>query len=386
MRALFVIVSLAITGVSMTLDYARPWRDMLASSHLCRAGLCRYDQVFAAIDAGGMGLGNVSTLLNLDPSNPLVWCTYAEQLSAAGHLPEAASAFEHAVSLGPGMSPVLMRSANFDFAQGRVDHGFAITNRILRQTDTFDQVLFSYLTHSGLPVSRLAGVAVPAAPRAARSWFSWLRSAGSDADLRDLWSWMRQNRLLDQKSATDFAWSFWQRKAFNTAQDVWADWRGPLRGGYLQPQRLANLCFHDAPDGSPFDWTLTPAAGVAMKRNDGLEIRFSGTENIGFANVRQFTTVSSGPYRFSAEISAEDLTTDQGPFFHIFDPVNPNRLNVESSPAKGTVARSWITLNVSVPLGTQAVQIQIERRPSQKFDNKIAGALRVYQVSLLPDR
>jgi hypothetical protein len=384
MRTLFVIVSLAITAVSITLDYAQ--LDSRADSRLCRAGLCRYDQVFSAMNADGMGLGNVSALLNLDPSNPLVWCSYAEQLSAAGHLPEAASAFEQAVSLGPGMSPVLMRSANFDFAQGRLDHGFAMTSQILRQTDAFDQVLFSYLTHSGLTVSRFAGIAVPAEPRAARSWFSWLRGAGSDADLGELWSWMRQNRLLDQKSALEFAWTFWQRKAFTTAQDVWADWLGPLRGDYLHPQRLANLRFQNAPDGSPFDWTLTPAAGVAMQRNDGLEIRFSGTENIAFANVRQFTTVSSGRYRFSAQISAEDLTTDQGPFFHIFDPVNPNRLNVESSPAKGTVARSWITLNVSVPLGTQAVQIQIERRPSQKFDNKIAGALRVYQVSLLPDR
>jgi hypothetical protein len=386
MRALFVIVSLAITGVSMALDYARPWLDSQADSRLCRAGLCRYDQVFAAMNTGGMGLGNVASLLNLDPSNPLVWCTYAELLSAAGRLPEAATAFEHAVSLGPGMSPVLMRSANFDFAQGQVDHGFAMTNRILRQTDAFDQVLFSYLTHSGLPVSRLAGVAVPAAPRAARSWFSWLRGAGSDADLRDLWSWMRQNRLLDQKSATDFAWTFWQRRAFTTAQDVWADWLGPSRRGYLHPQRLANVRFQDAPDGSPFDWTLTPAPGVTIRRNDGLEIRFSATENIVFANVRQFTTVSRGPYRFSAQISAEDLTTDQGPLFHIFDPVNPRRLNVESSPAIGTVARSWITLKVSVPPGTQALQIQIERRPSQKFDNKIRGILHVYQVSLLPVR
>jgi hypothetical protein len=386
MRSLFAIVSLAIIGVSITLEYAHLWFDSLADSRLCRAGLCRYDQVFAAIDADGMGLRNVSALLNLDPSNPLVWCTYAELLSAAGHVPEAASAFGQAVSLGPGMSPVLMRSANFDFAQGRVDHGLAMTNRILRQTDAFDQVLFSYLTYSGLTVSRLAGMAVPAAPRAARSWFSWLRVAGSDEDLIELWSWMRQNRLLDQKSAMDFAWTFWQRKAFTTAQDVWSDWLGPLRGGYLHPQRLANVRFQYAPNGSPFDWTFIPAAGVAIRRNDGLEIRFAGTKNIAFANVRQFTTVSRGHYRFSAQISTEDLTTDQGLLFHIFDPVNPGRLNVESSPAKGTVARSWITREVSVPPGTQALQIQIERRPSQKFDNKFGGALHVYQVSLLPVR
>src|SRR5580658_9586894 len=193
MRTLIVIASLAITGFSIIVDYVHPSID----SRVCRDGLCRYDQVFAAVDAHGMDLGSVSALLNLDPSNPLVWCTYGEMLSIGGQTTQAASAFEQAVALGPGMSPVLMRAANFDFAHGRLDDGFALTNRILGQTDAFDQVLFSYLTHSGLPVSRLAGVAVPPEARAARSWFSWLRGSGSDENLRELWSWMRQNQLLD---------------------------------------------------------------------------------------------------------------------------------------------------------------------------------------------
>jgi hypothetical protein len=59
---------------------------------------------------------------------------------------------------------------------------------------------------------------------------------------------------------------------------------------------------------------------------------------------------------------------------------------VESSPVKGTAARSWIRLDVPVAPGTQALQIQIERRPSQKFDNKLGGTLHVYQTSLLPVR
>jgi len=382
MRTLIAILSLLITGLSITLDYVHPSPD----SRICREGLCRNDEVFAYVDAHGIDLGGVSALLNLDPSNPLMWCTYGELLSAAGRTREAASALQRAVALGPGMSPVLMRAANFDFAQGRLDNAFALTNRILSQTGTFDQVLFSYLTRSHLPVSTLAGAAVPPVERAATAWFTWLRGSGSDADLRELWSWMLQNHLLNQKSATDFAWAFWQRKAFVTAQDSWVDWLGPSRNGYLRPQRLANLRFQDAPGAGPFDWALTPAAGVEIRQNDGLEIRFSGTGNIDFSNVRQFTTVSSGRYRFAAEISADDVTTDQGPFFHVFDPLNPGRLSVESFEVKGTVARSWISLDASVPPGTQALEIQIERRQSQKFDNKIAGTLHVYQVSLLQIR
>jgi hypothetical protein len=382
MRPLFAVLSLAISGWSLLLDHQRSSSD----SWLCRRGICRFDQIISGIDARGMDLGNVSALLNQDPSNPLVWCTYAELLSANRQTQLAAGAFDRAIALGPGMAPVLMRAANFDFAQGRRDQAFEITRRILGQTDAFNQILFSYLTRSGLPVARLAGQVVPPLPSAASAWFSWLRRSGSDRDLRELWSWMRKNQLVDRKSATDFAWAFWNRKAFTSAQDTWADWLDRSSAGDLPPQRLANVRFEDQPNGSPFDWKLTPAEGAEIQRKDGLEIRFSGTANIDFSNVSQFTTVSSGRYRFSAEVRAENVTTDQGPFFHIFDPANPARLSVESSPAKGMVARRWITLDVLVGPNTQALQIQIERRPSQKFDNKIGGTLHVYQVSLLPVR
>jgi hypothetical protein len=378
MRALFAIASLAITLLSLLLDHEPSSPD----SWLCRRGLCRADQMFRTIDASGMDLANVSALLNQDPSNPLIWCTYAQLLSANGQGERAAEAFDRAVMLGPGMSPVLMRAANFDFAQGRQDRGFEMTRRILGQTDAFDQVLFSYLTRSGLPVSALAGTAVPPLPSAAKAWFEWLRRSGSDTELRELWSWMRKSQLADQQSARNFAWAFWGRKAFATAQEEWMDWLGLPAG----PERLTNVRFEDPPNGSPFDWALTPSPSVEIRREGGLDIIFPGSANIDFSSVRQFTTVRGGRYRFSAEIETRGITTDQGPMFHIFDPANPGRLSVESSPVRGTLARSWIHLDVPVIAGTQVLEVQIERHPSQKFDNKIAGTLRVYQVSLLPER
>jgi hypothetical protein len=165
---------------------------------------------------------------------------------------------------------------------------------------------------------------------------------------------------------------------------VWGDWLGPGHDGYLHPQRLANARFAEEPNGSPFDWTLAAAPAVEIARHDGLGVRFLGKENSDFAPVSQFATVSPGRYRFSAEIGAEGITTDQGPFFHVFDPVNPNRLSVQTPPLLGSVARSWVTVDLQVPAGTEALQVRIERRPSLRFDSKIAGTLHVYQVSLVP--
>ena len=47
MRALFVILSFIISAISITFDFTHPSPD----SRACLSGLCRYDQVFAAIDA-----------------------------------------------------------------------------------------------------------------------------------------------------------------------------------------------------------------------------------------------------------------------------------------------------------------------------------------------
>ena len=380
MRALFVILSLLIAAISITFDFTHPASD----SPACLYGLCRYDQVFAAIDARGMNPRTVGSLLNLDPSNPLVWSTWAETLSAAGRTQEAAAAFDQAVALGPGMSPILMRRANFDYTHGRLDDGFRMTNAILNQTGAFDQVLFSYLTLSGKPVSALAGVAVPALARPAASWLSWLRTSGSNKDLRELSSWMLGNHLLNKKSASDLAWAFWQRKEFTAAQKFWSDWLGSSNADDLQSERLADVRFQQPPGDSPFDWMITPVAGVEIHRKDGLEIQFSGSSNLSFSNVRQFTTATGGRYRFSALLSADNISTDEGPFFRITDAVDPRLLNVATEQIRGSVDRSWITVDVPVPPGIHGLAIQIDRIPSQKFDNKISGTLHVYQVSLAP--
>jgi hypothetical protein len=279
-----------------------------------------------------------------------------------------------------------MRRANFDFAHGRLDDGFRMTNAILKQTDAFDQVLYSYLTLSGRPVSALAGVAVPALSRPAASWASWLRTSGSVKDLRELSSWMLSNHLLDQKSAGDLAWAFWQRKEFTAAQDFWREWLGEPSSADLRSERLSDVRFQQPPGESPFDWMVTPVAGIEIHRKDGLEIQFSGSSNVTFANVRQFTAVTGGRYHFSALISADNISTDQGPFFHIYDILDPRLLNLTTEQIRGNIARSAVNLDVPVPPGTHALAVQIDRIPSQKFDNKIAGTLHVYGVSLKPAR
>jgi hypothetical protein len=171
------------------------------------------------------------------------------------------------------------------------------------------------------------------------------------------------------------AWSLWNRGSYQSAHAIWSARLGA-------DTLLTNTRFETIPKVTPFDWALGSAPGVSVTRTQGLEVIFAGIENVRFCGVRQLTVIPAGRYRFTAEVSSDSLTTDQGPFFHLFDVVNSSRLNVESTLIRGTVARSSLSIDLTVKPGGGPVAISLDRHPSEHFDNKIAGTLHIYQVSL----
>jgi hypothetical protein len=379
LRTVIVTLSLLFSVMSLVTDWLRP----AAESAQCRVGLCRFDQVFASIDAEGMNPANLSALVNEDAANPMVWCAWGDVLAQHGEVSKASAAFDRAMTLGPHMPAVLMRGVNFYIGHGQPRKVIPLSARILSQTGAFDQIIFSYFKAARISTPELLGTAVPAEGRAARSWLDWVRANGSDEDLTDTWEWMKQNRLLDRSSAVDAVWTLWSRQSFRTARDLWRDWIGPNRGDESDGEEIVNGEFQAEPAGGPFDWTLEAPGSGTVSRNDGLDVRFSGKENLAFSGVRQAVVVRPGRYRFTAELETADITTDEGPFFHIFDPANPGGVHVESRLFTGTMARSRISLDLAVPASTQALMVQLERRPSRRlYDNKIEGTLHVYRVSL----
>ena len=375
-RILFPLISLAIAGLTIAVDL----HPSTADSRLCLSGGCRFDQILAS----GATPETISALLNEDPEDPGIWCTYGEFWTARGEVAKAKVAFDRALVLGSGLSSVLMRIANFDFAHDRTEEGLRLAPRILSASDQFDELVFSYVQASGVAATQLLGVVIPATPRVAHSWLRWQTRVGTHQDVLYTWAWMRKNQFADEKSAMEIATTLWQHKSYRDAQQLWADWLGAKRFDYLNPQLFANAHFQETPSGTPFDWNLAARAGVEFIRRDGLEVHFRGQENVGATGLQQVTAVGPGRYRFSAEVSADNITTDEGPFFQITDAENGSRLNLETQPILGNRSRAWISTDFTVPAGTRIVQIGLIRRPSLKFDNKIAGTLHIYQISLVP--
>jgi hypothetical protein len=373
------MVSLALTVISVALDLMHPSPD----SWVCRQGICRFDQIAAEISAHKGAPTSLVSLVNEDAADPYVWCNYADFLELNGHSDQASAAFDHAITLGPNLPLVLIRAAYFDFTYDRLDRGLVISNRIMRQTDALDTMLFTYLQYFGQETPTLLRTAIPASRRPAQSWAAWIGRKGTEGDVRETWAWMVQNHLMDENTALDLTRTLWQRQFFRTAQKLWLDWLGGAQSDYPAHELIFNRQFENAPNGSPFDWTIPTEGSIEISRRQGLEVHFAGAENVEL-NIEQSVVVSPGRYHFSAETESEDLTTDQCPFFRIFDPLNPVRLDTTTPQIKGSTARSETDLDFTVTPDTQALTIQLERRESDRFDNKIQGTFHVYEVSLVP--
>ena len=380
LRLLFPLMAFAAAVASIAVEVQSPAPD----SAVCLRGGCRFEQMTATMQEGGATSAGLAALLREDPSNPHTWATYGEFLVGVGDASRAEEAFAQALAAGSGLAPVLMRVANFDFGHERAAQGLQLVPRILAQTSDYDEVLFSYIQRSGLTAADVLGTTIPPAERPARSWLVWTQEHSSTAELLDTLSWMQAEGLTDEKTANDATNALWQRKAYLEAREVWAEFVGPSRTSEPQTNLLTNSRFQTEPASALFDWDLSPRPGVRYTRADGLEVRFLGDVNVVDAGVRQRVVVSPGVYRFTAELSAENLTTDQGVYFEIADAEDSSRLLRESPLVEGTMARTAVAAYVPVTAETRVLQVQLRRRPSLRFDNKVAGVLHIHRVELAP--
>jgi hypothetical protein len=378
-RLLFPALSLLFAAFAVVTE---PYAHTPESS-LCRWGGCRFTQIFDQVHKSGISDAGMKALLAEDPANPDQWCAYGEFLRTKKDLPGAKNAYDRAVTLGNGLVSVRMRAVNFYFANGYPEDAMRQVPTILSTTAEFDEPLFSYVFRSVTPIEETLGTILPVKPRPARAWLNWLlEQEQAEQQIVATWSWMQQHKLLDASSASRTVNALWQQKEYSTARRLWSDWSKENPRGHAQ--LLTNANFQKAPEPVPFDWNLAPSDSVRYQTNNGLDIQFLGKENIDYQGVRQSVLLTPGRYRFSADVASDDLTTDQGPFFVITDPDNTARLDVQSPPLRGAIARSPVTIDFTAGPSTRVVVIRLARKPSLKFDSKIAGRLHIYSTSLVP--
>ena len=148
---------------------------------------------------------------------------------------------------------------------------------------------------------------------------------------------------------------------------------------------MTNAGFENEITGRGFDWrytanqkgkwTIRRTLSGALSGAQCLKIRFEGKENISFSHLYQIVPIDPlTPYRLTYHWRSRDLTTDQGPFVDIYG------YDCKGFYAKGAMmldTHGWQKQDIefTAPKDCHAVVVRLHRRPSHRFDSKIAGRL-----------
>ena len=311
--------------------------------------------------------------LRRDPASPYRWCDYGEALLAAGDQERAARAVFRGVQMGPAVAPVLMRAVNFarrvGDAGGALQHG----RQLLALTPDYDDAIFTAWDRMELPAAALLVSGLPDR----RSAQSYLRHSLAPTT----WRWIESRGYADDPLADKYAAALLKRHEYAAAWQAWTSYVGAREAGYPGKNAIFNPGFEREPAGTVFDWRVDAVPGVAVTRDltvaaegkASLRLRFDHTGNLGDCGVSQRVVLQPGSYRFEGRMRTQEISSDEGLAFRLFDPENPSLLDARTGSLNATHDWTLLSVDFAVRPATRLVEVRVARTPSLKFDNKLGG-------------
>ncbi len=371
--------------------------NLQAERQFCRLGICDTDTILdlqIEEEGGNVAEVPIADLLETvrrDPAAPGRWGDLGEAMLKAGRVEQARTCFANALALGPNIPPVLLRTATFYYDAGEHKRALAQSSRVLENTDAYDADIFDWYSETKMPVAEILGNGLPSEKRASRAYLRYLMSAGAVDDATSVWNWLLSRRYADDQLAHDYVNFLYADERYETAARSWALYLGHRGNGYLESNWLFNGDFESEPSGTAFDWTMENVhddvevaldASVARTGARSLRVRFEGKENVNYNHTSETTFVTPGVYRFQAFVHTQDITTDQGIGFRIFDAEGSSRVDLRTEQVAGTTDWKRIEQIVRVPHETRLLTVQVVRPASLKFDSLISGTAWIDDVSL----
>ena len=211
-----------------------------------------------------------------------------------------------------------------------------------------------------------------------------------DAERLDpLWTWMSSRFPPDRKLVYSYLQFLIDQRRFEDAKQITIVHLGRRQEDLSGANLIYNAEFRSELEGNPLDWQIREVSGAQVKLVRGgvdsgrvLQIQFEGRENVNFAHVSQTVIVEPGLYGFSAHVKTENLTTDQGVSFRFTDLEDSKRLDAWTPQTTGSSGWHVLQHSLTMPAGSRLVQIQLVRKPTIKFDNKISGVFETTRLVL----
>jgi O-antigen ligase len=369
--------------------------DWRAENLFCSFGICDTDAVMTAQTlahggrAGDVPVPYLLEALRRDPNAPGRWCDAGDAMLRAGRTATADYCFARAVYLGPHIPPILMQAADFYYSTHRTGRALYRMSRVLADTDFYDPQIFAWYAEKKIPIPEILASGLPPGPRAVESYWRNLMVRGRTGT-GDVWVWATARGLVTPSLAREYLDYLFAKRDYEAAALASARYLGSHRDGYLETNWIFNGDFENELNDFDLDWRIYPHDGVEVTRDaqvaltgsHSMQIRFRGRENLEYDGVQQSAYVKPGRYVFEAYVRTEQLTTDRGIGFHIYDRESSSRLDVSTAELTGTHDFTRLTLSIDVPKATRLLAVVVSRHKSMKFDNQIGGTAWIDSVKL----
>jgi hypothetical protein len=345
----------------------------------------------------GRIVGYFEQATKANPRSDTDWMDLADAYEALGQTERARDAFEKAESVHPMSSDVAWRYANFLLRLGEYPEAFAEMRRALLSDPGLTIKAVSECSRASNDLPKTLTEVLPSQGQYYLTAMDYLVSQHQIDAAITMWnqllalkqgSQMQQvvpliNELIGEQRVVE-ALDVWRQalEATSWPRDQGGASSAVFNGGFE----------HDLLNGA-FDWREDPISGAAFLSDVGVvhtgrravRITFDGSANVDFQNLRQLCPVEpSRHYHFAAYTRLEEISTDSGIRFALYDTFHPAALQILTPNWVGS--RPWSLVEADLVTGpeTHLLTISLRRLPSWRFDNKLRGTVWVDDVSLVP--
>lgn len=335
------------------------------------------------------------TATRLSPYNAEYWADLGSAYEWAGRKNDALRAFTRALSLFPNSPDLNWRIANFYVRAGKTSDALEALRKVLLANSMPDRQIFALAANA----TRDNIAIVQILPPRSFVWFNYLNfqiETSRIAAAEDTWA-----RLLESKLPFELPQSFpyldalIQHRELDKLSEAWSALGQRFPSQIHAPAPPSNLVTNGDFDSEilngGLDWRIIPTEGSSVRLDSqntlngwrSLRIDFDGAHNLEYGHVLQYVLVAPNTrYHFSAWMRTQDITTDSGPRWEVFDAYDMAKLFVAAGNTVGTSDWSEQKLDFAAGPDTRLVIIRVARPVSHKIGNQVAGTAWVARASL----
>jgi hypothetical protein len=355
---------------------------------LCGIGLCDVElleqeaklQAIASDSAAEpRALVYYQALLRNDAASPHVWAHLAQLYSQSSAMDKAAWCAHRTERLGWRVAPALLDAVHAWVAQSNLEAVLRSGKQVLTLVRDYDPYIFRYYDAEELPVSAILERGIPRTTEAAGAWLMHVMERNDRPAAALTWAWMRRASLTTPILLNQYVAFLIGGGELGIAvreQDAFYSSSGPDDGNLL-----FNGGFERPLTGGPLDWDISSANGVRVSIDRkiahagaaSVRIDFPGTDNVTFQGVSHSAVVTGSNVRLSFFFKSNDITTNEGVRVAVADAQRPDRFALVSDSLTGSTDWRKLEYAFTLPAQTHLLKVTVVRRPSLRFDNKIAG-------------